>query len=81
MKVRRSQLSPRVSVRRSLLQGLVYSDHYLLRPVGAQTVSVIQGYVVHLHQPGPLAQLAQLAHVVGDAVYLSLVAVGNSTRA
>ncbi len=42
---------------------------------------MVQGYVAHFHHPGSLAQLTHLVHVVGDAVYLSLVAVGNSTGA
>lgn len=42
---------------------------------------MVQGYVAHFHLPGPLVQLTHLVHVAGDAVYLSLVAAGHSTRA
>lgn len=53
------------------MQGLVYSDHYLLRLVGAQTASVVERYVAELDQVRPLAHLIQ---VTGDAADLPLVA-------
>lgn len=71
-----------MSVRRLLLQRFIDGDHDVLHhPVGAQTVGVVQGDVAGPHQPGPLAQVAHLRHVVGDAVDLILVAVGSATRA
>lgn len=70
-----------MSVGRSLLQRLVHGDHHLLRSAGAQAVGVVQGYVAHVHRPRPLAQLAHLVHVVGDAVDLGLVAIVKSTGA